>query len=279
MTAADESRRHAPRGPPHVLDRLVAGLKRDVERLREILPEIVRRAGLQRPAIAHQRLDRVRAQRARQISRFRFSARDDRHRQYRLAHVAVEIENLQRFLFGLGLGFVRGVPFLPEKLGRPQERARDLFPADDVRPLIQQHRKVAPRLDPLGVHRPENRLGGRADDQPLFEFLAAAVRHVGDLRREPLHVFRFLRQQALGDEQRKVRVHVAGGLDAAIERLLDQLPDRIAVRADDHAALDGRIVGELCAADDVQIPAREVLRARGDFGDEFGFVVGLLWPS
>ena len=61
-------------------------------------------------------------------------------------------------------------------------------------------------------------------------------------------------------------------LDPRIERLLDQLPDRVAVRPDDHAPLDGRIVGELRAADDVEVPAREVLRARRDFGDErFGF--------
>ena len=57
-------------------------------------------------------------------------------------------------------------------------------------------------------------------------------------------------------------------LDLAVERLLNQLPDGIAVRPDDHAALDRRVVGELRAADDVEVPAREVLRARRDFGDE-----------
>ena len=54
-----------------------------------------------------------------------------------------------------------------------------------------------------------------------------------------------------------------------------QLPDRVAVRADDHAALDRRVVGELGAPDDVEVPLREVLRTRGDFGDErrrFGFL-------
>ena len=54
----------------------------------------------------------------------------------------------------------------------------------------------------------------------------------------------------------------------AIERLLNQLPDRVAVRPDDHAALDRRVVGELRAPDDVEVPPREVLRAGRDFGDE-----------
>ena len=65
-------------------------------------------------------------------------------------------------------------------------------------------------------------------------------------------------------------------LKRAVERLLDQLPDRVAVRPDDHAALDGRVVGQLRAADDVEIPAGKVLRAGSDFGDErVGFVVFL----
>ncbi len=77
-----------------------------------------------------------------------------------------------------------------------------------------------------------------------------------------------LLQKALGNEQREIRVHVPGRLDAAVERLLNQLPDRIAVRPDDHATLDRRVVGELRALDDVQVPTREVFRAGRDFGDE-----------
>ena len=61
-------------------------------------------------------------------------------------------------------------------------------------------------------------------------------------------------QQALRDEEREVRIHMACGLEAAVERLLDELPDRIAVRPDDHAALDGGIIGHFRAAHDVQIP-------------------------
>ena len=85
---ADEPRRHAPGRAPDVLHRLVARLERDVERLREVLTEVVRRAGLQRAAVAHQRLDRVRAERAGELLAFALAALDDRHRQHRLAHIA-----------------------------------------------------------------------------------------------------------------------------------------------------------------------------------------------
>jgi hypothetical protein len=140
--------------------------------------------------------------------------------------------------------------------------------------LIEEEWKVAPGLNPLGVHGPEDCFRRRPDDQPLLELFPAAVRHVGDLRREALDVFRFLRQQAFRNEQRKVRVQVAGRLDAHIKGLLDQLPNRIAVRADDHAAFDRRIVSQLGAADHVQIPAREVLRTGSNFSDEgFGLFV------
>ena len=57
-------------------------------------------------------------------------------------------------------------------------------------------------------------------------------------------------------------------LNRSIEALLDQLPDGVAVRPDDHAALDRRVVGQLGASDDVEVPAREVLGLGRDLGDE-----------
>ena len=168
-----------------------------------------------------------------------------------------------RLVLRLVRGLVRGVPFLPEELGRAQERPRHLLPADDVGPLVDEDGQVAPRLDPLRVHRADDGFGRRPDDQPLLELLVAAVRDPRHLRREALDVLRLLHQQAFGNEQREVRVDVPGRLEAAVERLLDQLPDGVAVRPDHHAALDRRVVGQLGAADDVEVPAREVLATAG----------------
>jgi hypothetical protein len=100
------------------------------------------------------------------------------------------------------------------------------------------------------------------------------VRDVCDLRRKSFDVLRLLHEQPLGDEEREVGVHVARRLEAPIEGLLDELPDRIGVRPDHHAALHGRVVGQLRAPDDVQVPLIEILRARCDLGDELVRLVG-----
>ena len=110
---AHEPRRHAPRCAPHVLDRFVARLEGDIERLREILSEVVRRARLQGTAVTHQRLDRVRAQRAGELLAFALDARDNGHCHLRLDGFLVEVEDLSCLLFGLGFGLVCRVPLLP----------------------------------------------------------------------------------------------------------------------------------------------------------------------
>ena len=66
----------------------------------------------------------------------------------------------------------------------------------------------------------------------LLELLVAAARDPRHLRRKALDVLRLLHQQALGDEEREVRVDVPGRLEAPVEPLLDQLPDGVAVRPD-----------------------------------------------
>ena len=250
--------------------RLVARLELDVEAPREVLPQIVRRARLQRPAVPHQRLDRVGAIGAGELLALGLLAVHHGHRQVVLGEVLVDAEHPHRLFLRLLRRLVRGVPLLPEELGRPQEQPRDLLPAHDVRPLVDQDREIAPGLDPLRVHRADDRLGGRADDEPLLEHLVAALRHPRDLRREALDVLRLPHQEALGNEEREVRVDVPGRLEAAVEPLLHQLPDRVAVGPDHHAALDGRVVGQLRAPHDVDVPAAEVLRLRRDLGWEVG---------
>ena len=64
----------------------------------------------------------------------------------------------------------------------------------------------------------------------LLELLAAAVRDDRDFGREPLDVLRLLVQEALGNEQREVRVLVARRLEHVVERALHPLPDAVAVR-------------------------------------------------
>ena len=266
--AADHSRRNAPRGRPGVLQRLVAALELDLERFREVLPEVVRRAGLQRAAIAHERLDGIGARRAGKLLARALLPVEHGHREHLFRERLVDAEHPQRLFVRFGFGLVRGVALLPEEFGRAQERPRHLLPSDDVRPLVDEDRQIAPGLDPLRVHRADDGFRGRTDDQLLLELFRASFRHPGHLRREAFDMLGLAHDQALGNEQREVRVDVPGLLEAPIEILLNQLPDGVAVRTDDHAALDRRVVGQLRAPDDVQIPAGEILGLTGDLGDE-----------
>ena len=221
---------------------------------------------------SHQRLDRIGAVGAGELLSLGLLAVHHRHRQLVFGKVLVDSQHAQRLLLRLLGRLVRGVPFLPEELGGAEEQPGHLFPSHDVGPLIDQDRQVSPRLDPLGVHRSDDRLRGRADGEPFLEDFVAALRHPRDLRREPFHVLRLAHQQALRDEEREVRVDVTGGLEAPVQPLLDQLPHRIAVGPDHHAPLDRGVVGQLGAADDVDVPAAEVLRLRRDFGWKVGKV-------
>ena len=59
----------------------------------------------------------------------------------------------------------------------------------------------------------------------------------------------------------KVGILVPRFLEHPVESLLHLLPDGVAIRADDHAALDGRVVGEFGGSNNVGVPAGIVFRA------------------
>src|SRR2546430_7540598 len=86
-----------------------------------------------------------------------------------------------------------------------------------------------------------------------------------DFLGEPLDVLGFLREKALGDEQREVGVLVACRLEHGIQGGLHQLPHAVAVRPDHHAAAYRRVVRQLGLHDDVVVPLAEVLGAGSDF--------------
>ena len=57
-----------------------------------------------------------------------------------LGHIGVHIENPQNLFERFFVRCVGGVAFLPEELGGAQEHAGAQLPAQDVSPLIHQHR-------------------------------------------------------------------------------------------------------------------------------------------
>ena len=260
---ADHPGGHAEGGGVRVGELAVLAGVLDVERPGEVRAQVVRRAGLQGPAVAHHGLDGERADRAREPLARRLLALDDRHGGQLADGAGVDLlQREHRLAHRVGLVGVRGVALLPEELGRAQEHPRAQLPADHVRPLVEQHRQVAVRADPLGHELADDRLGGRPDDQRLLQLLAAGVGDHRQLRREALHVLGLALQVALRDEQREVRVLVPGLLDPPVQVGLQQLPDPVPVRSDDHRALDRAAVYQFRLEYQFVVPGGEVFALR-----------------
>ena len=63
------------------------------------------------------------------------------------------------------------------------------------------------------------------------------------------------------NQQRKGRVHVAGGLEAAVERRGNVFPERPAVGPHDHAAAHRRVIRQFRAQNQLVVPLRVTLGA------------------
>ena len=93
----------------------------NLERFREILPQVVRRAGLQRLAVAHHRFDRIGGIGSGEALGLRFSSGNHGNGRFVHREIGVNVEHLARFGFGFLERGVRRVPFLPEKFQRAQK--------------------------------------------------------------------------------------------------------------------------------------------------------------
>ena len=140
-----------------------------------------------------------------------------------------------------------------------RKRARGLFPAHHIGPLVDENGQIAVALHPLGVHLADDGLRGRTDDQLFGELLPACVRDDGDLGSKALDVLGLALQIALGDQQGEIGVLMAGRLETLIHLLLNDLPDGVTVGPDDHRALDGAIIDQLGLEHHVGIPLGKVL--------------------
>src|SRR5215467_6926141 len=105
----------------------------------------------------------------------------------------------------------------------------------------------------------DDRFGCGAENERFGKFLAAANRYNGKFRRKAFHVMLLFFDEALWDKQRKCDVLVTSRLEAAVERALNILPKRPAVRAHDHAATHWRVVRQLRLQDQLVVPLRKIL--------------------
>ena len=259
--SADQTRGHSPARVPGEVHTAGFRLEFQIERFGEVLTEVVRRSCLQRLVVLHHAFARVGSQRAGESLRVCLQPSDHGHRHPAFHEVAINAEHAPSFFLCLVVGCMGGVAFLPEELERAQEESRAHLPTHNVRPLIDQHRQIAIALDPLGVHRVDDRLRCRTDNQWLFQLFAAAVGDDSSLRRKSLYVLGFLVQEAFGDEEREVRVLMTRVFEHCVELVLHPLPDPVAARPDYHAAADGRVIGKLSAQHHFVVPRTEVFGA------------------
>jgi len=165
---ADHARADAPTGGPGVLELIVLVQELDIECPGKVLAHEVAGARLQRPAVAHHRLDAVAGDGAGELLPIAFLALDHRQRSLVDGEVGVDVQHAQRLLHGFLLGGVGGVAFLPQEFGGAQEEAGAHLPAHHVGPLVDQQRQVAVGAHPLAVHVTDDGLRRRANHQRLL---------------------------------------------------------------------------------------------------------------
>src|SRR4029077_20671430 len=89
-----------------------------------------------------------------------------------------------------------------------------------------------------------------------------AMRHDGKFRTESLDMLGLALEEVHRDEQREVGLLRAGGLDPAVDLRLHPLPDRIAVRPDDHGSARWTVLGQFRLGQGILVPPWEVLVLR-----------------
>ena len=140
------------------------GLVLDSLGLGEMGAEIMGGARLQGLTVLHHGLDGKRIVGARETLVFGLLAGDDRHRHDTLGKFPVDLQHPERFLERVLPVYMGGVPFLPEKLRRPQEQPGAHLPAHHVGPLIDQNRQIPVGPDPIAERIRDDGFRGGPDD-------------------------------------------------------------------------------------------------------------------
>src|SRR5204863_6481562 len=109
---------------------------------RKILAEKMRSARLDRLPVLNHRFDTECLDGARKTLALGFLATEHRDCEM-IAHESfIDVEHLLRLLTRFGLGFMHGMPLLPEKFRGAQKETGPHLPADDVGPLVDQDRQI-----------------------------------------------------------------------------------------------------------------------------------------
>ena len=165
---------------------------------------------------------------------------------------------------------MRRMSLLPKEFGGTQEQARAHFPPHNIRPLIDQQRKIAMAFDPAGKRVTNDGFRCRPHDQRLFK-PRIRIRHqtsaghfqsvMGDNRHllgKAFDMLGFPGDERERNEQREIAVVVSCLFDAPVQFPLNLFPNSIAPRFDDHGATNRRAFRQLRVPNHGLVPLREV---------------------
>ena len=166
----NQTRAHAPTGCPRKFLLTIGIKKLNLTCLGKVLSQEVACSSLQCLAILHHGFNAIGLYCAWESLAFSLAALNHRHGHPILCKVRVHAQHLHGFVHGFCFRGVRSVAFLPEELRGAQEQARAHLPTNNIRPLVDEERKVAVTLHPLGKRGANDGLTGWSNDQWLIKF-------------------------------------------------------------------------------------------------------------
>src|SRR6266516_6395661 len=179
----------------------------DIEALCKVRAQVVAGTGLQRLAIAHQRLNGIGSQGTRELFILALATCQHRDGSIFLSEGAIDFEHQTRTLLGLLKSTMSSVTLLPQEFGGTQEQSCPFLPAHHIIPLIDQDWQITIALDPFRIAVTNDRLAGRTNSKRHFEFLATTTRHPCDFGGETLDVLSFALQETAWDKYRDVSIY------------------------------------------------------------------------
>ena len=267
---------HAPACLVYILELVFLIGILDAKRMREAVTEVMAGARLQCLPIMHQGFNGKGVCCTCKAFLFCFFALYNGDCQYITAEIRINIQHLDGSFLCLLCGCVCGMTLLPQKFHGSQEGACCFFPTNNGAPLIIQLGQVSVGLHDVCIMLAEQGFGSGTNTNAFLQLLFAAVGYPCNLGRKAFYMILFLLQQAFGDEHRHIYIFYACFLEAVIQLSLQKLPDGIAIRADDHAALQAGICRQVSFFYNVRIPLGKIHFHIGDGFYKFLFFCHLI---
>ena len=232
----------------------------DVVDLREVVLVLVERRDLEGAAAREEGVRPEAVERARELVPVR-PLRDEIREAEPPHQTLVDLEVFLDLLLRVLERRVGGVGLEEVDLPHPQERAGHLRLVPERRhDLVHFQRQIRVAPDPEREHRVHRGLARRPEDELHVERVQTAVGDPVHVRLEALDVVGLLLELRLRDQEGKVHLPVARGIELLPPRLVDPLHHGPAVREPDVDPLDRvPLVPELRLLDDGTVPLAEIL--------------------